>query len=78
MDIVELMQKALDKTDDPDALFALDRGITEIERLRTVLKKIVDKNAFNNHGGLPMDSQYYAQMCVEMVNLAGDALKGKE
>lgn len=41
MDIVELMQKALDKTNDPDAIFALDKGITEIERLREGLKNPV-------------------------------------
>ena len=34
MDVLDLMQRALDKTNDPDAIFALDRGITEIERLR--------------------------------------------
>jgi hypothetical protein len=39
MDLVELMQKALDKTNDPDALFALDKGITEIERLRGIIDK---------------------------------------
>ena len=38
MDIVDLMQKALDTTNDHDALFALDKGITEIERLREQLK----------------------------------------
>ena len=38
MDILDLMQRALDKTNDPDAIFALDRGITEIERLT----KLVD------------------------------------
>lgn len=37
-DILDLMQRALDKTYDPHALFALDRGITEIERLT----KLVD------------------------------------
>lgn len=38
MDILDLMQRALDKANDPDAIFALDRGITEIERLT----KLVD------------------------------------
>jgi hypothetical protein len=38
MDILDLMQRALDRTNDPDAIFALDRGITEIERLT----KLVD------------------------------------
>ena len=38
MDILDLMQRALDRTNDPDAIFALDRGITEIERLREQLK----------------------------------------
>ena len=40
MGIIELMQRALDKTNDPDAIFALDRGITEIERLRGALHAI--------------------------------------
>ena len=40
MGIIELMQRALDKTNDPDAIFALDRGITEIERLREALHAI--------------------------------------
>lgn len=40
MDIVDLMQRTLDRTNDPDAIFALDRGITEIERLREALKSI--------------------------------------
>ena len=43
MDIVELMQKALDKTNDHDAIFALDKGITEIERLREALEKEMAK-----------------------------------
>ena len=42
MDILNLMQRALDKTNDPDAIFALDRGITEIDRLREALQKIAD------------------------------------
>ena len=40
MEILNLMQRALDKTNDPDAIFALDRGITEIERLRDSLERI--------------------------------------
>jgi hypothetical protein len=44
MGIIELMQRALDKTNDPDAIFALDRGITEIERLRNALQKIGEGN----------------------------------
>lgn len=41
MGIIELMQRALDKTNDPDAIFALDRGITEIERLRKALDDMI-------------------------------------
>ena len=43
MDILNLMQRALDKTNDPDAIFALDRGITEIERLQEALKLVRDE-----------------------------------
>ena len=41
MDILDLMHRALDKTNDPDAILALDRGITEIERLREAMVEIV-------------------------------------
>lgn len=41
MGIIELMQRALDKTNDPDAIFALDRGITEVERLREALDDMI-------------------------------------
>jgi len=40
MGIIELMQGALDKTNDPDAIFALDKGIIEVERLREALHRI--------------------------------------
>ena len=46
MDVLDLMQRALDKTNDPDAIFALDRGITEIERLREVVMLLV---AYDEH-----------------------------
>jgi hypothetical protein len=42
MGIIELMQRALDKTNDPDAIFALDRGITEVERLRNVVALLIE------------------------------------
>ena len=43
MDVLDIMYKALDKTNDPDAILALDRGITEIERLREALKLVRDE-----------------------------------
>ena len=42
MGIIELMQRALDKTNDPDAIFALDRGITVVERLRNVVALLIE------------------------------------
>ena len=43
MDVLDLMHRALDKTNDPDAILALDRGITEIERLQEALKLVRDE-----------------------------------
>ena len=65
MDIVDLMQRTLDRTNDPDAIFALDRGITEIERLREALKSI---------SKIPNSESAYGIIQV----FVDDALKEKE
>lgn len=49
MGIIELMQRALDKTNDPDAIFALDRGITEVERLRNVVALLIEYEEHNEN-----------------------------
>ena len=77
MDIVELMQKALDKTNDHDAIFALDKGITEIERLREALEKVLSVQPIKGDEG-STDMIALAKALLEIDSIARDALKEKE
>ena len=72
MDILDLMHRALDKTNDPDAILALDRGITEIERLREVVMLLV---AYDEHDE---EIQKGAVMWDVLIEAAHAALKEKE
>lgn len=78
MEILDLMQRALDKTNDPDSIFALDRGITEIERMREALQNIASKNPFHNQCPPAGDTNYYGKLIAEMIVIANAALKEKE
>jgi len=72
MEILDLMQRALDRTNDPDAIFALDRGITEIERLREALFTILcntDPHAIRHRD--------YDHLAKNIFDCASAALKEK-
>jgi hypothetical protein len=49
----------------------------EIERLREALREITKRNPFHNVSP-PINKQYYAQIIVEMVDVANAALKEGE
>lgn len=68
--IIELMQRALDRTNDQDAIFALDRGITEVERLRAALSFIAMARQ-------PSMGQTWESHAIEMADYAAERLKEK-
>ena len=80
MDIVKRLREKADRKS-PN-LYILEQRIEteaadEIERLREALREINKRNPFHN-ATPPMDKQQYAQIIVEMVGIANDALKEGE
>lgn len=76
MGIIELMQRALDKTNDPDAIFALDRGITEVERLREALRNVLSVQPIKGDEG-SADIVSLAKALLEIDTIARAALAEK-
>jgi len=72
MDIVERLRK-------PENFLNTDRtdAADEIERLRVKFWEIIKLNPFHN-ATPPIDKQYYAQIIIEMINVANAALKEGE
>ena len=81
MDLIEQVRKCangfpLFKTRQGD--FGIcDDAADEIERLRVKFWEIIKLNPFHN-ATPPIDKQYYAQIIIEMINVANAALKDGE